>query len=128
MIFSKSVGPLGTQPGQEPKACTLGEMLNLGKELTVQIHRHLGSVLSLIQITLEHRHIIKTTNLIKKILPEDCYYQGSKRIPQEIHIDNRGASTYGEHRGNSFRSASFNTLAVCVCTLCLGDIPCLFTQ
>lgn len=128
MIFSKSVGPLGTQPGPEPKACSLGERLNLGKELTVQIHHHLGSVLSLIQITLGHRHIIKTTNLIKRSCQRIAIIREANASPRKYILTTGGASTYGEHRGNRFRSASSNTLAECVCTLCLGAIPCLFTQ
>lgn len=123
MIFSKSVGPLGTQPGQEPKACSLGEMLNLGKELTVQIHHHLGSVLSLVQITLEHRHIIKTTNLICIAIVGEANVS-----PRRKYILTTGGQARMENTEVITFDLRLSTLLLSVCALCVWELSLVYSH
>lgn len=127
-VIHSSVWVLWEQkPGQEPKPHYLGKMPNLGKELAVQIRHYPGSVLSLIKIILEHRHIIKTINLIKRLLPE-AYCLGSNCVSQEeMWADSRGGQAGMEGgRGfhlNRFRSALLNTPTESVSVLRSGRCP-----
>lgn len=127
MIFSKSVGPLGTQPGPEPKACSLGERLNLGKELTVQIHHPLGSVLSLIQITLGHRHIIKTTNLIKRSCRRIAVIREANTSPRKYILTTGGQARMANTEVIAF-DLRLPTLLLSVCALCVWELSLVYSH
>lgn len=85
-VYSKSTVPQEHKPGEEPKPCYLGNEDGLGRELTAQIYPYLGSMLSVIKIILEHRHIIKTVNRISERLLQKAIVWEVIAFPRRKYI------------------------------------------
>lgn len=106
VIYSKSVVPQEHKPGEELKSCYLGNEPGLGKELAAQIHPYLGSMLSVIKIILEHRHIIKTVNLISKRLLQKAIVWEVIAFPRRKYIL---TTEEGKHVGHKFHLNSLSS-------------------